>query len=258
MQKILLPIDGTERSLRAVCHVRHLYGKYDVEIVLLSVCPDQESTHSELDRQAFLDEARARFQEPERILEGYHLREMVEFGSVANTILRVIDEEHVSSVIMTKSTKVGNFKHLGGVTSQVLKYARCMVVVVPEMRVDHYEDQPKGLVTLEGRFTPGVDTCLLPAEAGKCVYEFEVVQGMVRISHLAYNPDGGAWNQLPQDFRTPYYKLEEGDRETITFFIAGNFGKKDRVELFNPNYFEKAIVKYRFTHDPEAEEEDQA
>lgn len=50
MKKVLLPLDGSTRSLRTIEMVKHLYPNRDTEITLLMVLPDQTPFETSMER----------------------------------------------------------------------------------------------------------------------------------------------------------------------------------------------------------------
>ncbi|SCK02013.1 Universal stress protein family [uncultured Eubacterium sp.] len=245
MRKLLLPIDGSERSMKAAELVRLLYDKEDVEVILMTVRNDCEFVNEESELETIREESLEIFSNAEKILAGYHMKKIVDFGHIGNAILRQIEDEKITAVVMTRSTREGYFKHLGSVTSYVLKYARCLIVIVPE--VERYICDEKGAtVFLSGQLCKGADSCILPSIAGKCCYEIEVLKGKVRLNHMAYNPDGGTWTLEPGNHQRAHYDINAGETVKIELFVGVRFGEEDRIDLVNLKHFDPTIVKYTY------------
>lgn len=103
MRKLLLAIDGSERSLNSIELVKSRYSPNDVEITLLIVREDLDN-----------------------------IRSHAEYGQAGEEILLYAMEKNIDAIVMTKSTKRGWSRIIGSVTTYVVKYSSCLVVIVPE------------------------------------------------------------------------------------------------------------------------------
>ena len=133
MKTILIPIDGTERSKKSVNLVIDLYRPDEVEVVVLAVREDVEWMRTEQD----FSEARSAIQptldEIVAKMSDFKVRTLVSFGRAGEEILYTADAENVDIIVMTKSTRGGWYRMIGSVTAHVVKYARCVVTIVPEI-----------------------------------------------------------------------------------------------------------------------------
>lgn len=134
MKRILVPIDGTERSMHSIDFIKTLFTKDNVEIVLINVKElvliDGMSVAEELKISQELGEkiiSKASGQ-----LEGYNVKNVFTFGYAGDEIIRTADEEHIDVIVMTKSTKKGLTRMIGSVTANVVRHAKCIVMIVPE------------------------------------------------------------------------------------------------------------------------------
>ena len=66
------------------------------------------------------------------MLSGYVVKEDVRLGKAAEEILAYSSENHIDVIVMTKSTRKGWARMIGSVTTHVVKYAECLVLIVPE------------------------------------------------------------------------------------------------------------------------------
>ncbi|NME35612.1 MULTISPECIES: universal stress protein [Fusobacterium] len=132
MKKILIPLDGTERSMHSIDLVKNLYTTDEIELILMYVKEDAKLFIEEKD---FL-EAEKEMQEivapAIRQLEGYKVACEVGFVEPGKEILKSASMNKVDIIIMTKSTKKGLTRMIGSVTSYVVKHAPCIVMIVPE------------------------------------------------------------------------------------------------------------------------------
>lgn len=134
MKKILIPIDGTERSLQSLDFVLNTFPKDSVEITLMNVkeliltntivlC--EEMKYSERIGNDILENMKDK-------LKGYKVDTYFSFGYPGNEIIEKSTNEKYDAIIMTKSTKKNFIDSIGSVTSHVVKKARCTVIIVPE------------------------------------------------------------------------------------------------------------------------------
>ncbi len=135
MKKILIPVDGSPRSKKSVELAKKLYLPGEVSIRLLMVREDYISPivleTSKLD--PFSGEPGEKMREIEEMIQEYNPRVSIVFGYAAEKILEFAADESIDTIIMTKSTKKGWLQTIGSVTTQVVKYAPCMVLIVPEI-----------------------------------------------------------------------------------------------------------------------------
>lgn len=133
MKKILIPLDGTERSMHSINLVKSLYGKDSVEIYLMyvkedirsSILFDEHYIEAEKDMQRIVAPALEE-------LEGYKVH--CEFGvqDAGSEIIKNAVMNEIDIIVMTKSTKKGLIRMIGSVTNYVVKNAPCIVMIVPE------------------------------------------------------------------------------------------------------------------------------
>ncbi len=134
MRKVLIPIDGSPRSEKSVDLFKILYKPGEVEVKLLMVREDH----------AYNTELTAYGMDPTKGLAGLHMQKIAEkiseynpevsiiFGHAGEDILKCARMDKTDLIIMTKSTKKGWIESIGSVTTAVVKYAPCMVLIVPE------------------------------------------------------------------------------------------------------------------------------
>lgn len=70
-------------------------------------------------------------------LSGFAVASEVRFGRAGEEILRFAEGKEINTIVMTKSTKPGWIQMIGSVTNYVVKYAKCVVVIVPEVQAKH-------------------------------------------------------------------------------------------------------------------------
>ncbi|WP_300279286.1 universal stress protein [Peptacetobacter sp.] len=133
-RKILVPIDGTERSMHSLEFIKGIFDKDSVSIEIMNVKElvfidgislSEEIKNSEMLGRKILDKA-------EEIMEGYDVNVYFTFGYPGDEIIRKAKEDDIDIIVMTKSTKKGLTRMIGSVTASVVKQAKCIVMIVPE------------------------------------------------------------------------------------------------------------------------------
>ena len=132
MKQILIPLDGTERSMHSIDLVKNLYNKDEVEITLLYIKEDVKNMIMEEDLIAAEKDMQRMTAPAVKELMGYKLT--CEFGLIdpGSEIVKRAIMNSIDIIIMTKSTKKGLTRMIGSVTSYVVRNAPCIVMIVPE------------------------------------------------------------------------------------------------------------------------------
>ncbi len=131
-KKILIPLDGTERSMHSIDLVKNLYRQDEVEIILLYVKEDVNNVIMEYDLAAAEKDMQRLTAPAVKELEGFEIT--CEFGLIdaGSEIIKRAKMNKIDIIVMTKSTKKGLTRMIGSVTSYVVKNAPCIVMIVPE------------------------------------------------------------------------------------------------------------------------------
>ena len=133
-KKILVPIDGTERSMHSLDFIKENYSPEKVELHIINVkelvfidgiSMSDEIKTSEKNGRDLLDRAR-------NLVSDYKVDASFTFGYAGDEIVRNAESLEADIIIMTKSTKKGLTRMIGSCTSYVLKHAKCTLVIVPE------------------------------------------------------------------------------------------------------------------------------
>jgi nucleotide-binding universal stress UspA family protein len=134
MKKVLLPVDGTPRSMKAAELVKKLYSADECEVYVVTVREDYEAMLEKDYNMAKVDrESMPIINKAASILEGYKIKKEVLVGkSASEEIIHYAENIKAHAIVMTKSTKTAFKRVLGSVTSSVVKNAPCIVMIVPE------------------------------------------------------------------------------------------------------------------------------
>jgi len=152
IQSILLPLDGSDLSLRALAHAERLATGLQARLVLLRVghviAPEalgvpelsMALAHELQLQQLRLDEALTGYLEdlarPLRE-KGLNVETVVRMGDAASQIVELAESEHVDLVVMSSHGRTGLSRWIyGSVAERVLHNVRCSLMVV---RIDSKE-----------------------------------------------------------------------------------------------------------------------
>ena len=133
-RKVLVPIDGTERSKRSLEFIKSIFPSDKVELIIMNV---KELVF--INGMIISDELTAAKEMGDRILNEA-LKEVPEyksetyftFGYPGDEIVKKAKEDDIDIIVMTKSTRKGLTRMIGSVTINVVKHAKCSVMIVPE------------------------------------------------------------------------------------------------------------------------------
>lgn len=135
MKHLLIPIDGSDRSIEAVDAIKSIYTPDKVRITLITVREDVDTTSQvfftkmEAESMKVLDKA-------EKKLPGYEVHKIVKFGVAGNTIIKYAKQNDVDIIAVVKRTHKGISTFIGSVSVHLIKYAHCPVVVLPEEKAE--------------------------------------------------------------------------------------------------------------------------
>lgn len=123
MKKILLPIDGSSRSLCTIRMVQQMHPLQDVELTLLMVLPDQMHIDGQFERDRQLRKGTQELETFASLLEGWKVETVLLRGSPGPEIVQYAKEEGFDALAMTRSSR-GPLRRLGSVAAYVVKNAQ--------------------------------------------------------------------------------------------------------------------------------------
>ncbi len=132
--KILVPLDGTEKSMHSLVWLKKIFGKEEVEVTLIHVVEalfpgqleyDYNPENAEGISNQVLDAAA-------KEIEGYTVEKLSVHGSAPDVILKQAKEGGFDMIIMTKSSVKGIARIIGSVTTKVVRDSEVSVTIVPE------------------------------------------------------------------------------------------------------------------------------
>ena len=262
MKRILIPVDGTPRSLLACEEVKQSFSPNAFEIILLmvresqSLAPDLTDPDEEATR-----EMESRLDEIAADLDKYQVIKKTVAGKPGNRIVECAREMGARMIVMTKSTKAGQTNVLGDTASYVIRYAPCNVMIAQESgrntpaayRGLIYR-KAESTVNLRGQLSLKQSECLLPCVKGDTVYHIEVIRGRVRLLHTSYNVNNREWDIAPLNGQREFYDIMEGEVIDIPVNAENETGRLDRIRVINRNMKTEAVFRYRITRANNKEE----
>ncbi len=136
MKKILVPIDGSENSKRALKRARELGELYHAQLIILTVIDNGRFFSIEYKDELIRileQNAKELLQSVENELKDYQfgVKTMYKFGDVPDEIINVADEEDVDLIVIgTRGLGAFSRAILGGVSHKVITHADRSVLVV--------------------------------------------------------------------------------------------------------------------------------
>jgi len=132
--KILVPLDGSEKSMHSLDWLKKFFSWEDAEVTILNVNQRIYSTEP-LPESLFVDaenESRRIVEEAAKRMEGYNANTLTLQGYAPDVILNEAAEGKYDFIIMTKSSVKGISRIIGSVTSKVVRDSEVAVVIIPE------------------------------------------------------------------------------------------------------------------------------
>ncbi len=250
MKKILLPIEDTPRSLKAIDFIVKHYTPEEAELVLMMVDESQTYIHTKDVEAAIIRKLETRLASIAAALRGFKLTTRAATGKAGIRISRAVRETGADLIVMTKSSKDDMLNNIGSTTEYVLNNAGCHVLIVNEN--SQTNEEYRGLVyrtasanvNLRGQIGNKQSECLLPSVNVDCVYHFDVTVGKIRFMHTAYNPDTRRWDLPPAPGQEVTLDIVAGESVDIFVKADSNGGKADRIRVVNRDMKKEAVFTY--------------
>ena len=124
MKKILLPIDGSIRSLRSIQMAKQFYQPEEVEITILTVLPGE--TRLDPDRKRKIQEELDAWA---NLLKEYQVKTVIRQGFPGPEIVRFAENGFYDAILMTRASRSSQHK-LGSVASYIVREVPYLDVLV--------------------------------------------------------------------------------------------------------------------------------
>lgn len=259
MRRILLPLEQTDRSLKALQYFRKHYSPEEAGVILLMVDETLPYSAKVEEEEKALEIVEQKLSLIKSFLEGYDVVTKAAVGKAGQRIVKVAREYGASVIAMTKSSQPDMLNQLGRTAEYVLLNAPCNVVIVSENR-DSSEyrglvyTKAQSVVNLRGQIGNKQSECLLPSVDADCIYHISVTVGKVRFFHTVYNPETCNWDMPPADGQYASVDIAAGEEADILVKAGSVEGKADRIRIVNRGMKDEAVFSYMITAaEPEEE-----
>ena len=136
MKRVLLPVDGSDRSRRTVRMLKNLYRPGDVKVILATVVAREERIESEYIRKRWKDASREIFDAVLEQIKDYDTETVLLEGNPGAEIVRYAEENQIDQIMLTRSSR-GPLRKLGSVASYIVKRAPSQdLIIMHEMKGD--------------------------------------------------------------------------------------------------------------------------
>lgn len=132
--KVLIPIDGSEKSMHSIAWLKKYFGKENTEVILLNVIVTFLSSEVSVEHDIKSKEKESMdiLENASKDLEGYEVKKKFVYGFAPDVIMETAKQEGCDMIVMTRSTVTGFARIIGSVTNKVVRSSEVSVVIVPE------------------------------------------------------------------------------------------------------------------------------
>ena len=127
MKKILLPVDGSKRSLRTVEAVKQLCDPAESDITIVKVVSAQLYINSMDEIKHNAEKAQPELDAVADLLPGYQVKTQVLLGSAPGA--EIVEYAKEEQIVMTRSSR-GPLRKLGSVATYIVRNASFLDVIV--------------------------------------------------------------------------------------------------------------------------------
>lgn len=254
MKRILIPLDGSPRSLFAVEEVKNSFSPKAFEVILLMVKENHSYAGAGDENSEIYDDMKEKLDEAAAELDGFSVIKKCSIGKAGSRIVECAKEMAVSMIVMTRSTKTSLSNSIGMTASYVIRHAGCNLLIVPERKAGEVEKyrgtvyrKSESLVNLRGRLSQKQSECMLPCVKGDTVYHISVTRGKIRFNHKSYNINTRNWDIDPLNGQPTFYDIGEGESLDIPINAENESGRMDRITVTNRNMKTEAVFTYKIT-----------
>lgn len=142
MLKVLIPLDGSKKSMRSLDWLKKSLPPKDTEVTLFHVIEAIHSTETfsvqdveniGLKSKEILDKAAEELKDykVDKLSTNYKVNKLNTWGYSADLILKEAKEGNYDLIIMTKSSEKGISRIIGSVTNKVVRDSEVAVVIIP-------------------------------------------------------------------------------------------------------------------------------
>ena len=252
MRRILVPIDGSSRSLTALKQINNSFSPEDFEIILVMVYDALEYLMTVDEEDSAMKELNEKLEMVEKkVLSEFKVVKKALIGTPGRKIIECAGAMNVDLILITKSTDENKAEYIGSTASYIIRYANCAVLVAKEKGyAEEYKyrglvyRKAEATVTLRGQLSGKKSECLLPSVSGDCIYTIRGIRGEVKFIHRSFNKATMRWDIPPENGQEEIYTIKEGQELEIPVNVANSTKKADRLRVVNFDMDEEAVFYY--------------
>ena len=256
MKRILVPVDGSPRSLIALEQLKTTFSPKAFEVVLVMVRENTGYALSLGEESEIREELDKKLKTIAKSIDKYSVITRSAIGRAGARVIEAAKEYGVEMIVMTKSTKPGAGSTIGLTASYIIRHAQCDVMIVKETETKKIESyrgaiykRAKGTVALRGQLSLKQSECLIPSVKGDVIYHIDVTRGRVRFLHRSFNPVTKDWDLPPSNGQQEIYEIEAGVSIKIPVNATGDGKMADRIRILNRSMKTEAVFNYEITAD---------
>lgn len=256
MKRILVPVDGSPRSLIALEQLKTTFSPKAFEVVLVMVRENTGYALSLGEEAEIREELDKKLNAIAKTIDKYSVIKRAVVGRAGARVIEAAKEFGVDMIVMTKSTKPGAGSTIGLTASYIIRHAQCDVMVVKETeskKIESYRGaiykRAKGTVALRGQLSLKQSECLIPSVKGDVIYHIDVTRGRIRFLHKSFNPVTKDWDLPPSNGQQEVYEIEAGVSIQIPVNATGDGKMADRIRILNRSMKTEAVFNYEITAD---------
>ena len=132
--KVLIPLDGSEKSMHSIAWLKKYFVREDAEVTLLNVIVTFLSSEISVEHNIKAEEKESAelLDKAAKELDGYVVEKKFIYGFAPDAIMDTAKEGGYDMIVMTRSTVTGFARIIGSVTNKVVRNSEVSVVIVPE------------------------------------------------------------------------------------------------------------------------------
>ena len=259
MKRILVPVDGSPRSLIALEQLKTTFSPKAFEVVLVMVRENTGYALSLGEEAEIREELDKKLNSIAKTIEKYSVITRSAVGRAGARVIEAAKEFGAEMIVMTKSTKPGAGSTIGLTASYIIRHAQCDVMIVKESETKKIQEyrgaiykRAKGTVALRGQLSLKQSECLIPSVKGDVIYHIDVKRGRVRFLHRSFNAVTKEWDLPPTNGQQEVYEIEAGVSIQIPFNATCEGKMADRIRILNRSMKTEAVFDYEITADKRA------
>ena len=259
MKRILVPVDGSPRSLIALEQLKTTFSPKAFEVVLVMVRENTGYALSLGEEAEIREELDKKLNSIAKTIDKYSVITRSAVGRAGARVIEAAKEFGAEMIVMTKSTKPGAGSTIGLTASYIIRHAQCDVMIVKESETKKIQEyrgaiykRAKGTVALRGQLSLKQSECLIPSVKGDVIYHIDVKRGRVRFLHRSFNAVTKEWDLPPTNGQQEVYEIEAGVSIQIPVNATGDGKMADRIRILNRSMKTEAVFDYEITADKRA------